>query len=78
MIKVRKKTDMNKKERLPCIIEKPSLSYPPVILKTYPLNSSPRESAGTSSDNLLSKKTLLNIVSIQWVSSLDNIEQWGE
>jgi hypothetical protein len=25
-------------EKIPCFIAKPSLSYPPVILKTYPLN----------------------------------------
>ena len=32
----------------PCFIEKPCLSCPPAILKTYPLNSSPRSMPSTS------------------------------
>ena len=39
----------------PCFIGKPCLSQPPVILKTYPLNSSPRASPLTSCEILLSQ-----------------------
>merc|ERR1719370_717234 len=34
--------------RIPCFMGKPCLSLPPVMRRTYPLNSSPRVSASTS------------------------------
>merc|ERR1712070_165274 len=43
-------------ERTPCIMGKPCLSLPPVILKREPTNSSPRESPSTSCAMRLSKK----------------------
>nr|AFK43001.1 unknown [Medicago truncatula] len=39
----------------PCFIGKPCLSHPPVILKTYPLNSSPKAPPKTSCEILLSQ-----------------------
>ena len=45
-------------QKTPCFMAKPSLSNPPVILKTYPLNYYPRVSASTSCPILFSKKTL--------------------
>lgn len=50
--------------KIPCFIAKPSLSNPPVILKTYPLNYSPSESASTSCPIRFSKKCLHVFVSL--------------
>lgn len=44
--------------KIPCFIANPSLSNPPVILNTYPLNYSPRLSASTSWPILFSRKCL--------------------
>jgi len=45
-------------QKTPCFMANPSLSNPPLILKIYPLNSSPRVSASTSWPILFSKKIL--------------------
>jgi len=50
--------------RIPCFIWKPCLSLPPVILKMYPLNCSPRTSPSTSWPSLLSKKGRLHKESV--------------
>merc|ERR1719323_2131321 len=48
--------------RIPCFMGKPCLSLPPVMRRTYPLNSSPRVSASTSWPILLVKGAHLQLI----------------
>lgn len=68
--------------RTPCFIAKPSLSWPPVTLNTYPLYSSPRSSPSTSAASRLSYRVRLPKMNVgcsktHFPCKVDDVQVWS-